>query len=97
MTEEEVKATIEALRKTTAEATKSKASALKYLDELGLIKDEKPSKKNTKGMFTMAVSNVDKQLLKLISHLNDSQKKSLAKILKSFVSMGRSPKQQCNN
>ena len=48
MTQEEIKSTIEALRKTTARATKSKAAAIKYLVELGLIEDEKPIKKTVK-------------------------------------------------
>jgi hypothetical protein len=48
MTREEIKATIEALRKTTAKATRSKAAAIKYLVELGLIEKEKPIKKSSK-------------------------------------------------
>jgi hypothetical protein len=48
MTQEEIKSTIEALRKTTARATKSKAAAIKYLVELRLIEDEKPIKKTVK-------------------------------------------------
>ena len=48
MTQEEIKSTIEALRKTTARATKSKAASIKYLVELGLIEDEKPIRKTAK-------------------------------------------------
>ena len=45
MTQNEIKSTIEALRKTTAKATKSKAAAIRYLSDLGLIEEEKPLKK----------------------------------------------------
>ena len=48
MDEKDIRATIEALRKTTAKATKSKSAAIKYLVELGLIEDEKPLKKPAK-------------------------------------------------
>lgn len=48
MTQDEIKSTIDALRKTTAKATKSKASAIRYLVELGLIGNEKPIKKTAK-------------------------------------------------
>jgi hypothetical protein len=48
MTQDEIKSTIDALRKTTAKATKSKVSAIRYLVELGLIENEKPIKKIAK-------------------------------------------------
>jgi hypothetical protein len=88
MTEEEKKATIDALRKTTANATKSKTTALKYLAKLGLNED-KSSRKSNDGMITMAVSKTDEQLLKWISHLNNSQRKLLAEFIKSFISIER--------
>jgi hypothetical protein len=44
-------------------------------------------------MFTMAASNADKQLLKLISELDESQKKSLTNLIKSFISKHISEKQ----
>ncbi len=44
-------------------------------------------------MFTMAVSNTDKQLLKLISQLDDSQKRSLTNFIKSFISKQISERQ----
>ena len=44
-------------------------------------------------MFTMAVSNADKQLLKLISQLDDSQKRSLTNFIKSFISKQKSERQ----
>jgi hypothetical protein len=45
MTEETIKETLNAIRKTTARVTKSKATAIKFLVDLGLIEEEKPSKK----------------------------------------------------
>ncbi len=45
----QIKETIEGLQKTTAEACKSRESAIKYLVDLGLIEDEKALKKATKG------------------------------------------------
>ncbi|HEV3223336.1 MAG TPA: hypothetical protein VGZ90_10670 [Puia sp.] len=44
----QIEESITALRKTTAKATRSKKTAIKYLVELGLIEDEKPSKTTTK-------------------------------------------------
>jgi ferritin len=41
----------------------------------------------------MAVSNADKQLLKLIKQLNDSQKRSLTNFIKSFISKQISERQ----
>ena len=43
-----IEETITGLKKTTAEATKSKEAALKYLIEAGIIEADKPLKKNTK-------------------------------------------------
>ena len=45
---QQIKETIEALRETTAKARKSKASAIKYLVDLGLIEDERSIKKAPK-------------------------------------------------
>ena len=45
---QQIKETLEALDRSTAKATKSKAAAIKYLVELGLIEDEKPLKKSSK-------------------------------------------------
>jgi hypothetical protein len=45
----QIKETIEGLQKTTAKATQSRESAIKYLVELGLIEEEEASKKTTKG------------------------------------------------
>jgi hypothetical protein len=45
----QIKETIEGLQKTTAEACKSRESAIKYLIDLGLIEEEKTSKKAIKG------------------------------------------------
>jgi hypothetical protein len=45
---QQVKETLEALDRSTAKATKSKAAAIKYVVELGLIEDVKPLKKLTK-------------------------------------------------
>jgi hypothetical protein len=41
---QQIKETLEALDRSTAKATKSKAAAIKYLVELGLIEDVKPLK-----------------------------------------------------
>ncbi len=46
MTEETIKETLDAIRNTTARVTKSKATAIKFLVDLGLIEEDKPSKKN---------------------------------------------------
>ena len=43
-------------------------------------------------MFTMAVSNADKQLLKLISQLDDSQKRSSSLILLNHLSRNKNLK-----
>jgi hypothetical protein len=48
MTEETIKETIDAIRKTTARITKSKAMAIKFLVDLGLIEEEKPTGKISK-------------------------------------------------
>ena len=44
----QIEESIEALDKSTERATKSKAAAMKYLVELGLIEEEKPFKKSAK-------------------------------------------------
>ena len=45
---QQIKETLEALDRSTAKATKSKAAAIKYLVELGLIEDENQLKKSIK-------------------------------------------------
>jgi len=44
-------------------------------------------------MTTMAISHTDKQLLRLISQLDDSQKKSLLNFIKPFLAMHSSENQ----
>lgn len=44
----QIEETLEALDKSTERATKSKASAMKYLVELGLIEQKKPIRKPAK-------------------------------------------------
>jgi hypothetical protein len=48
MTEETIKETLDAIRKTTERVTKSKTTAIKFLVNLGLIEEEKPPKKTMK-------------------------------------------------
>jgi hypothetical protein len=45
MTEETIKETLDAIRKTTARVTKSKETAIKFLVDLGLIENEKSPRK----------------------------------------------------
>ena len=44
--QEQIRESIEALKKSTAKATKSKEAALEYLKRLGLIEEEKKPGKN---------------------------------------------------
>jgi 5-formyltetrahydrofolate cyclo-ligase len=77
----QIEESITALRKTTAKATRSKKAAIKYLVELGLIEDEKPSKKVNK----LTIPKTDIDLNKLISNLNQSQKEVLITFIKELI------------
>lgn len=78
--QKQIEESIDALKKTTAKATKSKKAATKYLVELGLIEDEKPSKKVKQ--FNNVKTNI--LLNKLISKLNLTQKEVLITFIKQL-------------
>ena len=78
--QKQIEESIDALKKTTAKATKSKKAATKYLVELGLIEDKKPSKKVKQ--FNNVKTNI--LLNKLISKLNLTQKEVLITFIKQL-------------
>ncbi len=82
--QKQIEETIAALKKTTAKATSSKQAAIKYLVELGLIEDEKPTKRVTKKVKQIDNPKTDIELNKLINKLNLSQKEVLITFIKEL-------------